>query len=145
MPLKFLCTSESIFTSYIKLCYNFNPESDVNFVEDIIEILERNLKIKEDYEFKRQVFLLHNLRTSMNDILHYVKKYKTIDSMQFVELLIDSLQALFILKHLSATGLSVDPKLIYSISRFVEEGIEIDPYEDSNKKRLYSLSLLLIK
>ena len=139
MNLKFLCTSESIFTSYIKLCYNFNLESDVNFVEDIIEILERNLKIKEDYEFKRQVFLLHNLRTSMNDILHYVKKYKTIDS------LIDSLQALLILKHLSATGLSVDPKLIYSISRFVEEGIEIDPYEDSNKKRLYSLSLLLIK
>lgn len=117
----------------------------MNFVEDIIEILEKNLKFKEDYEFKRQVFLLYNLRRSMNNILHYVRKYKTIDSMQFVELLTDSLQALFILKHLSATGLSIDSKLIYSINHFVEEGIKIDPYEDSNKKRLYSLSLLLIK
>lgn len=117
----------------------------MNFVEDIIEILEKNIKFNEDYEYKRQVILLHNLRTSMNDILHFVRKYKTIDSMQFVELLTDSLQALLILKHLSATGLSIDSKLIYSISCFVEKGIEIDPYEDSNKKKLYSLSLLLIK
>lgn len=114
-------------------------------MEKIIELLEKNKIFDENYEYKRVVYLLHNLQTSMCDVLHNITKHKTIDSTQFVELLTDSLQVLLLLKHLHSTGLLIDSELIYSLNQFVEEGIAIDPYDDKNKDKLYSMSLMLIK